>query len=964
MAAEVPLDLTYAIYSLLFEGGSYDWTKLLDPWGLFGIAGRPRDEATEEVINRLESSPNAAARLWGIELARGLAQFGLVISTSGSGREILDAWASQFVANMEAQGVPLRRARAIAVNAMSHAAQQGSPLEPELQQKLSSDLTFNGPQAIADTFLKGISYWNRQGFIGSQLLLKAENYTLKNSTIPNLTKLQIGKPATDTTPVLPVQPGGTGYDPTCQPGYSYDAKTALCWPIPPVPPPGQGCPPGFHWDILQFKCVPDQPGNTPPPPTQPPGGIGPDPDGDEITSTLCAQINAATDRLISALTGTTGGSGGPVDLTPIVNAIEDAVGVLTDISNLIGGLAGGGAAPVDLSGVVNELGLLVEAVGAIAPSSPTDLTPIVDALNKIAASLGTGGSVDTASIAKALNDANVLQDVPHALVQQFFADGVLPDDFAAILQGTPASWVHSALKAAAMFSPIIGFAEHLLGDDADFKAALRADREGRKAAIAATWKILKDIPGLPPEATTNHLADIFKTYFKVSEATLGPIIKPVVDAISDTLKGTGTPALGAYPVEPDQPITDATGAALGAAVGGWLAAYAGVDEGEPLAHIAELFSGAVGFEELRDVKIGPLVRHGIGKVAEMQARAQFQQEIPGVGQTTQLLARGLLAAPLGELLLGWNGLHTSLRAQVKEAAYSGINPRQLIRLVPSGLYSEGDIVDELTFAGMRPASQQRFTRAIPWLITATERKQLEATLEKAHINGLLSDADLAQEIDGLDQNTDRNDLILKRANLEKRLAYAKELEKAYTQEFLQGVFDDPQYRSLLAGLGLQDDFINARVAADEAHMTAILTRQAAAEERALVRATAAQERRAAVKNFTTGNIDAVALTAALVLTGLTPAQAAAWVDLAVLQKSGGLHWIYGLQKSASDAALLRARVTALSDQRKRQQISDELFVADLQALGIQAPYLNSIRAAVNAMITPKADAVTIPVETK
>jgi hypothetical protein len=56
-------------------------------------------------------------------------------------------------------------------------------------------------------------------------------------------------------------------------------------------------------------------------------------------------------------------------------------------------------------------------------------------------------------------------------------------------------------------------------------------------------------------------------------------------------------------------------------------------------------------------------------------------------------------------------------------------------------------------------------------------------------------------------------------------------------------------------------------------------------------------------------------------------------------------------------------VTALADQRKRLQINDPTFVGALQAMGIADRYINALRAATDALITPKTAAVTIPVQT-
>lgn len=909
-----------------------------DPIALLigAFTGRPREQATVEQAGRLMRARNPAARQAGIMLERMVKEWGIVTSVQGQGRQILDSWASLFVNNLTAQGISLDRARQILVHATSEAAQTDLPLEPELLQPLPDGLVFNGPQSMLDQLTQQYQNWIAKGVGIKSALQHAENYIFTKYGLRYLFQLQIGKYIPPNPPPQRVIPGQDG---SCPAGYTLDPASEFC-----VLPSQGGNGGGGGGD----------------------GGTQPDPNGDEITNDLCAQMGAYTAQLAQALSGLNPGSGSGTDpecCANVVNALTNVTTALTSIATAVASAASGSGASVDLSGITAELNSLVAAVGSIPGGGAVDLSGVVTQLTRIADDLGSGSPTDVSQVVEQLKIANQLRDIPHDIIQQFLSDGVLPPEYSGILQGTPADWVHAALEAAAMFSPIIGFVEHILGDDKDFSAAIRKDREGLKAVIGKLMALGKDIPALPPEAGTDNIKALFTKFFTVSEATLGPLIKPVVDAIVGKLAGAGTPALGAYPVDPDGPIADATGAALGAAVAGWLAAYAGIDEGEPLAKMVEFMSGAIGFEELRDVKIGPLIREGIGQVAAMNARALFQQNIPGVGQAASLVSRGLLDKNTAQLLYGWNGLHTSLRAQVEAGAYTGINARMLLQVVQSGLVTQGDLADELTFSGVRPASQQRLLAVAPWIATRAERDQLKASLEKAYQQGLLDDAGLHAQLDQIQQETDRDALILARSQLEKRLAMAKALEGAYSTEFRAGVIVEAQYRSLLAGLGLQDDWINVKVAVDDAHMLATLARQAAAAERALERATQAEERKAAVKNFTAGHGDPVSLAAALLLTGLTATQAAAWVDLAVLQKAGGLRWIFGLQRSPEEAALLRQRVSALSDQRKRLQITDLAFQASLQALGIPAKYVNTIRAAADAMITPKASAVTIPVET-
>ena len=102
---------------------------------------------------------------------------------------------------------------------------------------------------------------------------------------------------------------------------------------------------------------------------------------------------------------------------------------------------------------------------------------------------------------------------------------------------------------------------------------------------------------------------------------------------------------------------------------------------------------------------------------------------------------------------------------------------------------------------------------------------------------------------------------------------------------------------------------------------------------------------------------------ALVATGLTPIQATAWSEIAQLQKAGSPVWTYGLRVQPEAARLLRQRVAALLDQRKRQLLEDQQFHDALTSLGIPTNWINELRATANAMITPKASAVLTAVST-
>src|SRR5262249_46533395 len=93
------------------------------------------------------------------------------------------------------------------------------------------------------------------------------------------------------------------------------------------------------------------------------------------------------------------------------------------------------------------------------------------------------------------------------------------------------------------------------------------------------------------------------------EATFTPLIKTLVSDLIGFLTPDPTfkVSLGNIGVDPDKPLGVAVGLAVNAAELGWLVSYFSKDAGETLAKFGELFAGAIGYEELKDVLIGPLI---------------------------------------------------------------------------------------------------------------------------------------------------------------------------------------------------------------------------------------------------------------------------------------------------------------------------------------------------------------------
>lgn len=685
---------------------------------------------------------------------------------------------------------------------------------------------------------------------------------------------------------------------------------------------------------------PPPPAPPPPPPPAPPPDLG---DGDELSigfGQLMLELQVLID-LIQKLTA----SPGQVDYTACCHAIIVALQALVKIVEKVEArlsLPGSPPPPpIDLSVIITELTCICEssrssaaATASIAQNLPPSLRAIADAITK---QTGT----DVSQIVEQLKTIATQGDVPPTIMQALQQLHMLTSSDLQTLSGSPWSHVITYIESLRAVRTVEKWADEMGADAAAVGAAIK-----NKLPAVGNWAENLVLSALTMERNVIQQA---------LEVPLAQVLKALTPNKPTSIGNVG--------VNPDTVLADVVSLGINLWV---LLALVGMKfpgTAEQLEKVVEATTGVLGFEELKEVQIGPFVNHGIRQQAEMQAKNIFRQDLPGPGTLANLVARGLWDVQRYSQTVGYTGLPTELIEPMKFAAETGLQPFILLRLAGTGLFTDRDLVDEMTFRGVRPASQHRILLAAPFVASQKERDALRGTLEKAYAGGLFADVDFTDRINALEQETDRPRLILERAKLERALGVLKEIENAYETEFLAGITDAPTYQSKLQGLGLQLDYVTGMMAKAEAHANARLVRQAAAAERALVKATAAEERRAALTQYQAGTLNEAGLAAGLVATGLTPIQAAAWVAQALGQRAGKLRLVYGLRLSPAESTLLRQRVADLMKQRELQMLTDNQFVLQLQALKIPPTFVNALRAGANAALKPKTAAVLTPVAT-
>jgi hypothetical protein len=686
-----------------------------------------------------------------------------------------------------------------------------------------------------------------------------------------------------------------------------------------------------------------------PPPPLPPGGPEPgDPDQDELQD-CCDETQAAFAKLISALAGIGGAGTDTACCINVVSAIGQVAAQLTNIVEVLPTLA---AQPLNLDQVSAQLAAIAAELGKLGTGAGAPITVHLANTLPLATATAIAPATDVSGIVdqlKALAQEDLLST---QLVNYLAAQGFNTDGLAAVIQQVNTAAVAAVAGAAAPPPPPI---TGITWVDALINALVIVPWNGIVFALknaGITWTGT----GFTLSALSNTIAGFVDsavtTALNAGAVPLEAPIRGIVDAVVTQLRPAHAPAIGDSGVDPELLLAKTLAPALIVNAVMLVADYLGWEISEQLKEYVDWIAELAGLAEVKEVLVGQLMHAGPIAAARLQAQRQFRQTIPGPGAMAGWASRGITDQRAMMPLMQMDGLHDQLSELYFEAAYSGINPRQLIRLMNTGLFNNADITDELTFAGLRPASQHRLLLAAPYLASDGERKQLRAELEAAYGQGLLSPVELADQLDSAEQNTDRNSLVLAKVSLQSQVTLTKALETEFTTGYVAGATTQLVYEQQVRGLPIQAWKADAIIGVAEARRNATLFRQDAAAARALERATAAVERRTAMKSYASGFSNAAELTAALLLTGLTATEAVAWSALAALEKEGNVRWAYGMQLTPEAATILKQRVAAVTDQRKHALMTDAQYEEALKLLKLPDNWINALRAAANATLTP------------
>jgi hypothetical protein len=882
---EIPI-LSFNPYTLAiqFAFDLLEWLGIIpDPIDLlFSLfSGRPREEATVQVIQRLQHSPNTAARIWGVELGKMLRNMDIVISDSSAfGQMMLSNSFHQFVTGLEAQGVSLARARVIGVNAMSRAAQAGAPLEPELLKPTPAQFVLTGPQAVLDTFQEGIKLGEAKNLLGKQLENFAEHYMWTHQAVVNLQQLQWIDPQT-----IPPQPGQGG-DGTTTTGNGGGGQPSI----------------------------------------QP---------GDDELGDLGNQLCQCLDKIASAISGQNPQPGSAGDCcAQVVSSISMVAGQLANIASEIAVSAARDpvAVNLDTTPIATALEALKASLDLLPGNADANTSRLVDAINAIRDAIpkagATGAAPDLSEIVKQLTEANTLQDVPTSILQGLTDAGDLPEDLAPLLQGSPMSWVKAILDGTAERKFWHRWKKTALDN------ALHDPRTPPELTKVITADLIKNGGSPSDDAAWIQAAMkwLFETGFAASHTVFGGLIQEMLKAHKEIIGKFKNVKPGEEQQAATDLLTEAVEFGAGAHIGAVLgeAVYPTKTLGMP--QIAALLSQLAGFHEIMRGIINPEVTQAIS-IPHRYAVNQTARAIqPSLGEAGHLYARRIIDAGQHASLAAMAGISTDYEAQMRRLSYRPIQPRALVTALADVPFPKDKLREILEDNGFSDSHVNFMLDAFEYNSTKNVRNAYITAAETAYGRGVISDDELDQIITDAGWSDVARDLVKKRVLLARRTELAHEVETQVTQLVAAGLMDAETGVQQIEASGVQEWLARLKVTLAETKATLQAARRAASEERKLEISRQRNLTRAAIAEYERGVIDELGLTSALTLLGLDPTLIASIVAVQSAARAGRLKFIYGQYLTPDAAELLRQQVAAVHEQRTKELIGDIGVVTALRAL--------------------------------
>ena len=707
-----------------------------------------------------------------------------------------------------------------------------------------------------------------------------------------------------------------------------------------APPPPQACPPGTHWDPATETCVanlviipPPIIIPPPPPPDSPPPPLSqPDPDGDEITNTLCAQMAANAAAIVAAINNLNTAAPG-ADQDACCKAVVTAIAGISSSIGLIFNL-------------LSSKGFNVAPVNNFSPAITIDVpagpAPTVNV---------NAEPTDISSITKAITDARIQHDATDAWLQALINTGAVPPDLATLYQGLDFDGVMAG--AAHLVGYVLG-----VGLKDSVEIVERIFSFIIKPVAGVIWKLLTDVAagfnlgdGTAVQDIANAAKSVLAGIDKAITTIFGGAANLVLEGYEAGITGIDTTTEAGV----SQVVQILLGRAFELGAGAHLLAtlpeLAYFTKNLGLNATAALLAELAGFHEVMIQVHRPFMTAAIGRPAAYSFNRKFTSNLPGSGPALTLYARRKMLAVDTQHLLDSAGYNRTWQSALFAGAYRPISPRALATLTLDQPFDRTQMQEILEDNSMSPDHVQFMLTQLEYNSTKNVRAQYIAEAETAYKTGVVGDQEMTQILGDAGWSSAAIQLVKSKILLQRRVTLASEIEKQVGPLVQNGNISPDQGLQQLEAAGVQDWYAQLVIGLATVRAEIAAAKLEAREEAKLELSRQRNLTRAAVAEFQRGVIDSAGLTATLALIGLDPTLVTSIVAVQDATRTGRMRLLYGQLLNPEDAKVLSDRVSAIEGQFKKQLLTLDQTRAQLDALNVDGPERDALLARWAAAIT-------------
>ena len=366
--------------------------------------------------------------------------------------------------------------------------------------------------------------------------------------------------------------------------------------------------------------------------------------------------------------------------------------------------------------------------------------------------------------------------------------------------------------------------------------------------------------------------------------------------------------------------------------------------------VAPLLGQMAGFADVSAAIREPLYRAAFGRSAEYKFNAQFTPNLPDSGHATEWLARRIIGQAEFDTLFEPTGIKGEYQVNYEAAAYRPISPRLLTNLLVDQPFDSAKVQHLLEDAGISPINIDFLLPAYEFNSVKALRQQYVASLEKSAELGSISEPELKADLAAVGYSATAQNMIaltVSQRILDTLLGlFRRETDILFQTNQIPAA---SYVNSLeIAGMSpqLADAYFGIATARVNGRGLAASVREAAKLEAQKIRLNV----QAAKTAFLAGEIDAVAMAAAIAISGLDLSLQPITVALLETTALARRQSVAGLLLPRNQAILLREKIAATKEATIKKLITIDAAKAQLTGYGIPAVNVEALIAEYSAQL--------------